>query len=98
MENAIRAKAQEVGRATGISPGDLITRFHYQRLLARVFQEDGWMLKGGQSLLVRYPGQARASRDADLFHRAADDIQAAIAALERATAVDLDDYFHFSVT
>jgi hypothetical protein len=98
MENAIRGKAQQVGRAAGISPGDLMTRFHYQRLLAQVFQEDGWMLKGGQSLLVRYPGQARASRDADLFHQAADDIHAAITALERAAAVDLDDYFHFSVT
>lgn len=97
MESAIRAKAQQVAKATGISPGDLVTRFHYQRLLARVFQEDGWMLKGGQSLLVRYPGRARASRDADLFHRQSDDIHAAIAALGRATAVDLGDFFRFSM-
>ena len=66
MEKAIRSKAQQVSLKTGISTGDLVMRFHYQRLLARVFQDDGWMLKGGQALLVRFPEQARASRDADL--------------------------------
>jgi hypothetical protein len=97
MENAINSKARDAAKTTGISPGDLVMRFHYQRLLARIFQQDGWMLKGGQSLLVRYPGRARASRDADLFLEKADDIEAAIAALAAAVAVDLDDYFRFTV-
>jgi hypothetical protein len=98
MENAISAKARSAGRETGVNPGDLVTRFYFQRLLARVFQEDGWMLKGGQSLLVRYPGHARASRDADLFRPATDDIREAVTALERAAARDLGDYFGFSAT
>jgi len=61
MEKAIRSKAQQVSLKTGVSTGDLVMRFHYQRLLARVFQEEGWMLKGGQALLVRFPEQARAA-------------------------------------
>jgi Nucleotidyl transferase AbiEii toxin, Type IV TA system len=95
MEEAIRAKARLIARELGVTPGDLVVRFYFQRLLARVFQEDGWMLKGGQALLVRYPGQARSSRDADLFRQVTDEITEAVAALERAAGRDLDDYFTF---
>lgn len=98
MENAIRSKARAAGRQMGVNPGDLVSRFYFQRLLARVFQEDGWILKGGQSLLVRYPGAARASRDADLFRPVADDVREAVTALERAVGRDLKDYFGFSIT
>jgi hypothetical protein len=96
LDAAIRAKARQAAQETGASPADLITSFHFQRLLARVFQYDGWMLKGGQSLLVRYPSQARLSRDADLFRADAVSEQDAIDALDRAIAFDLDDYFRFS--
>lgn len=69
MEKAIRSKAREVARETGRSLGDLVREFYFQRLLARIFQNDGWILKGGQALLVRFPKQARASRDVDLFRQ-----------------------------
>ena len=95
MENAIRSKAGLLARELGVTPSDQVMRFYFQRLLARVFQEDGWMLKGGQALLVRYPGQARSSRDADLFRPATEEIAEAVAALERAARRDLDDYFTF---
>jgi Nucleotidyl transferase AbiEii toxin, Type IV TA system len=96
LEAAIRSKAGEVARRTGRSPGDLVTGFHFQRLLARIFLDDGgWMLKGGQSLLMRYPGRARLSRDADLFFTDTDTIDEALEALDRALARDLDDFFRF---
>jgi hypothetical protein len=57
MEKAIRSKAQPVSRETGRTVGDLVLEFYFQRLLARVFQNDGWMLKGGQALLVRFPSR-----------------------------------------
>jgi len=96
LESAIRSKAGEVAKRTGRSPGDLVTGFYFQRLLARVFLDDGaWMLKGGQSLLMRYPGRARLSRDVDLFLPDTDDIAEALAALDRALARDLGDFFRF---
>lgn len=97
MEKAIRSKAQQVSLKTGISTGDLVMRFHYQRLLARVFQDDGWMLKGGQALLVRFPEQARASRDADLFRPGVESLEEALAALKSAIERNLGDYFRFSI-
>lgn len=96
LESAINAKARQIARTTGRSPSDLVLAFQFQRLLARVFLNgDGWMLKGGQSLLMRYPGLARLSGDADLFRQDAGTIEEALVALDRALAVDLDDYFHF---
>jgi hypothetical protein len=97
MEKAIRSKAQQVSRETGRTVGDLVLEFYFQRLLARVFQNDGWMLKGGQALLVRFPRQARASRDADLFRPGVDDINEALEELREAVALDLRDYFRFVV-
>jgi len=97
MEAAIRSKARQVARQSGRGPGDLVLEFYFQRLLARVFQSDGWMLKGGQALLVRFPQQARASRDADLFRPGADDIAEALEELREAAALDLNDYFRFEV-
>ncbi|TQJ92965.1 nucleotidyl transferase AbiEii/AbiGii toxin family protein [Streptomyces sp. SLBN-31] len=42
--------------------------FYFNRLAARVFtlDPDGWLIKGGQALLVRYRGAARLSGDIDL--------------------------------
>jgi Nucleotidyl transferase AbiEii toxin, Type IV TA system len=97
MEKAIRSKAREVARETGRAVGDLVLEFYFQRLLARIFQNDGWMLKGGQALLVRFPQQARASRDADLFRPGVDDINEALEELRGAAALDLNDYFRFVV-
>jgi Nucleotidyl transferase AbiEii toxin, Type IV TA system len=84
MEKAIRSKAREVARETSRAVGDLVLEFYFQRLLARIFQNDGWMLKGGQALLVRFPQQARASRDADLFRPGVDDINEALEELRGA--------------
>ncbi|MGW9454222.1 nucleotidyl transferase AbiEii/AbiGii toxin family protein [Streptomyces sp. NPDC055632] len=70
--------------------------FYFQRLTARVFtaEPDGWLLKGGQALLVRYPGNARLSRDIDL-QRLSGTVQEALDALLAAVAIDLGDHLRF---
>ncbi|MGH8882155.1 MAG: nucleotidyl transferase AbiEii/AbiGii toxin family protein, partial [Stackebrandtia sp.] len=57
---------------------------------------DGWLLKGGQALLVRYP-DARHSRDIDLCGTTTTSLDEAVAALERAAALDLQDHLRFSL-
>lgn len=96
MEMALKSRARGVAKPMGISTEDLLRRFHFQRLLARVFTEDGWLLKGGQALLVRYGGQARYSRDIDLFRPGVDDLTEAVEALRRAARLDLGDFFTFT--
>ncbi|WP_245633945.1 nucleotidyl transferase AbiEii/AbiGii toxin family protein [Amycolatopsis jejuensis] len=63
--------------------------------MARVFHHDpqGWVLKGGQALLVRWPA-ARYSTDVDLLS-AEDTVDAAVKALKRAAEVQLDDHLSF---
>lgn len=97
LRGSLRNRAQVDAKALGVTAGDLIQQFVFQRLLARVFQQDGWMLKGGQALLVRYPAAARNSRDIDLFYPGQVDLDDAAAALESAATVDLNDHFRFSV-
>ncbi|MBR7830651.1 nucleotidyl transferase AbiEii/AbiGii toxin family protein [Actinospica sp. MGRD01-02] len=97
LDAAISAKAKQVAAAAGTSPGDLVTAFHLQRLMARVFfQGEGWMLKGGQSLLVRFPHAARLSRDVDLFRPDTDDLEQAVEEFGLAVSREIDDYFRFT--
>ncbi|PZS07256.1 MAG: nucleotidyl transferase AbiEii/AbiGii toxin family protein [Acidimicrobiales bacterium] len=98
LEAALKSRAQGVARRLGINTQDVTRHFYFQRLLARVFQEPGWMLKGGQALLVRYPGEARYSRDIDLIRPGLDDLNEAVNTLRCAAHRDLGDYFAFVET
>lgn len=89
-------RARADSKESGVSVGELIQRFVFQRLLARVFQQDGWLLKGGQALLVRYPAAARNSSDIDLLHSGRSDLEEAAQALEDAARLDLGDFFRFT--
>lgn len=93
---ALRSRAKVDAKERGVQSAHLIDQFVFQRFLARVFQSDGWMLKGGQALLIRYPTQARNSRDIDLFRPGVEDTNEALAALEAAAAIDLGDFFTFT--
>jgi len=75
---------------------ELERQYHFHRFLARVAAHDqaGWVLKGGQALLVRYR-HGRASRDIDLYNSQAHTLDQAVDALRSAAAVDLGDYFQF---
>ncbi|MGW6973767.1 nucleotidyl transferase AbiEii/AbiGii toxin family protein [Streptomyces sp. NPDC054952] len=82
---------QDGGTVQGVMRG-----FFFQRLTARVFTAEpgGWLLKGGQALLVRYPALARLSKDIDLqrLHGTTDE---ALDALLAGAAVDLGDHLRF---
>lgn len=82
---------QEGGTVDAIMRG-----FFFQRLTARIFTADpaGWLLKGGQALLVRYPSGARLSKDIDLQHLGGSTDEA-LQALLAAAAIDLDDHLKF---
>ncbi|WP_204763188.1 nucleotidyl transferase AbiEii/AbiGii toxin family protein [Lentzea nigeriaca] len=83
-------------RCSGTSPGDLLNRFYFERLLARVFHHDpdGWLLKGGQAMLVRYR-DVRHSRDIDLCRPGAADLNEAVEAIRSAAALDLGDFVRY---
>ncbi|ASR39129.1 hypothetical protein BAY61_09470 [Prauserella marina] len=95
LHSALASRARAKSRATGVPQTELINRFYLSRLMARVFTHDpaGWLLKGGQALLVRWP-DARHSRDIDLF-RTGTDLGSAVETLREAAAIDLGDHFRF---
>jgi hypothetical protein len=81
--SSLNARAANASKATGIPTRELLERYFHQRLLARVFHADdaGWVLKGGQALLVRWP-KARYSTDVDLLRTGEDStIDEAVTAL-----------------
>jgi hypothetical protein len=75
---------------------DLQRQFAYDRLLARIFlsEPDDWVLKGATALLARLRGRARHTIDVDLYRPVAG-LDEAEAALRRAAASDLGDFFRF---
>ena len=95
--SSLRARATNTSKTTGIPTRELLERYYHRRLLARVFHTDGegWVLKGGQALLVRWP-KARYSTDVDLLHTVEEaTIDDAVAALITAVSTELDDYLRF---
>ncbi|NEC48366.1 nucleotidyl transferase AbiEii/AbiGii toxin family protein [Actinospica acidiphila] len=81
-----------------MSVSDLMKIFYFNRLAARVFikEPDGWLIKGGQALLVRYRGAARLSQDIDL--QCAEPERTAEEARELiidAASLDLGDYLRY---
>lgn len=94
--SAISDRARVEARARGGLPNDLVVQFYLGRLLERVFRHSpgGWLLKGGQALLVRWP-EARHSRDIDLAVRGNGGLDEAVTQLRAAAALDLDDFLRF---
>jgi hypothetical protein len=99
FDKALTARAKNAARNLGLPVTHVRRMYAFDRLAARVFRADprGWILKGGQALLVRYEGQARLSRDIDLQRADSDDLNGARAALRQAAKMDLGDYFTFSL-
>lgn len=94
LNHRIRNEAE----ALGVPPIRLRNRLAFQRILARLAQQRGWVLKGGFSLEVRLGLLARATKDLDIERMAgvstAVDLQDA---LDEALSVDLGDSFTFQV-
>jgi hypothetical protein len=76
----------------------LLRQFAYDRLLCRVFITDSerWVLKGATAMLARLEGKARHTLDVDLY-RCDGSLADAERALREAAAVDLGDYFRFTL-
>lgn len=95
---ALKQAAVNMSKKTGMSIPDLMKIFYFNRLAARVFtkEPDGWLIKGGQALLVRYRGAARLSQDIDLQStdpdRSADEARQLVV---EAASLDLDDYLRY---
>ena len=98
LRAALTDRARKQAAATGARPDDLIRRFYFARLMARVFHADphGWLLKGGQALLVRW-NKARHSKDIDLCRPDERELAAAADALVGAVVADLGDHLRFAL-
>lgn len=100
---ALKARCVEINaRDPRMGVDELQRQFAYDRVLARCFiGEDAplWVLKGAGALLARLEGQARHSRDIDLyFAERSADTDHAVQALATALDRDLADHFRFEVT
>ncbi|MBD9730353.1 nucleotidyl transferase AbiEii/AbiGii toxin family protein [Streptomyces sp. H28] len=81
-----------------MSVPDLLKIFYFNRLTARVFtaEPDGWLIKGGQALLVRYQGAARLSQDIDLQNTQPDcSAEEARQLIIEAASTDLNDHLRY---
>jgi hypothetical protein len=76
--------------------GELVAKFYYGRFLRRVFQGNGWVLKGGNAMLAR-AADARHTNDIDLLLQDSD-IDGAVEELRRLAEVDVDgDEIRFQI-
>lgn len=98
LRQALADRLRPLAKDSGVELAALQRQFAYDRLLCRVFRTDPqrWVLKGATAMLARMQGQARHTLDIDLYSRAGD-LDEAEQALRRAAAIDLDDFFHFTL-
>ena len=74
-------------------------QFAYDRLLTRIYtgpDAKRWILKGATAILARLAGDARHTRDIDLY-RQDEDLLAAENSLRAAAATDAGDFFRFTL-
>lgn len=90
-KSSVTSHARRESQRTGTPTTELVELHYHRRLLARVFTADGdsWLLKGGQSMLVRWPS-SRHSTDIDLVSRE-NTLAKAIESLIEAAKADLGD-------
>lgn len=98
MRNAITDRLRPLARDRGVELSNLQRQFAYDRLLSRVFsaEPDRWVLKGATAMLARLGTDARHTRDIDLLSRTGD-LDESERALRGAAALDLGDYFTFTL-
>src|SRR5436309_1694334 len=102
---ALEARLNEKSRRDGVDLQRLRRQVAFDRLLARMFDpsqpvRDGWVLKGGYALEMRFH-MARSTRDLDLTVRSAQgrtgDSTSLRERLQLAVSIDLPDFFAFIV-
>ena len=101
LRQAINARLRVlVGDNLQLQLTDLQRQFAYDRFLTRVFlgpDRERWVLKGAAALLARLHSRARHTLDLDLY-REQSGLEEAEAALRAAAALDLGDFFRFSLS
>lgn len=97
LRAALEQRLNDRSRREGIVLGRLRKQVAFGRLLARLVQAapNRWILKGALALDFRLGQAARATKDMDLGR--IDDADGATEDLQAAAALDLGDFFIFSV-
>lgn len=105
FRTALEARLNERARRDGVDLHRLRRQVAFDRLLARMFDpskpvRDGWVLKGGYALEMRFH-MARSTKDLDLTVRTAQgragDSSSLRERLQLAASIDLPDFFTFIV-
>lgn len=98
LRQALTDRLRPLAEEGGAELSALLRQFAYDRLLCRVFstESEHWVLKGATAMLARLEGQARHTLDVDLYRRNGS-LADAERALREAAAVDLGDYFRFTL-
>jgi hypothetical protein len=99
LRHAVTDRLRPLARERGTQLSSLQRQFAYDRLLSRIFsaEPERWVLKGATAMLARLGGRARHTRDIDLLSRTGS-LDEAEHALRAAAAVDLGDYFSFTLS
>ena len=94
---ALEARIRQIAKSDNVSTVRLRKLIAADRLMARmlVVERDGWIMKGGMALDLRYGDRARMTKDLDLVR--ADSSEAGFEVLLEAADNNLDDYFSFAV-
>lgn len=92
---ALEMAVKDAAKKSPMDTNRAISDFYFHRFLCRVFSNDknGFVLKGGQSMLARTV-DARHTRDIDLLSKDTDP-QVAINELRKLASIDLDDFVRF---
>jgi hypothetical protein len=105
FRTALEARLNERARRDGVDLHRLRRQVAFDRLLARMFDpsqpvRDGWVLKGGYALEMRFH-MARSTKDLDLTVRSAQgglgDSTSLRERLQLAASIELPDFFRFIV-
>jgi hypothetical protein len=105
FRTALEARLNERARRDGVDLHRLRRQVAFDRLLARMFDQsqparDGWVLKGGYALEMRFH-MARSTKDLDLTVRSAQgregDATSLRERLQLAASINLPDFFTFIV-
>jgi predicted nucleotidyltransferase component of viral defense system len=105
FRTALEARLNERARREGVDLGRLRRQVSFDRLLARMFDashaiHDGWILKGGYALEMRFL-RARSTKDLDLTVRRREGAVESTASLRErllvAASVELPDFFVFEI-
>ncbi|MEY9214979.1 nucleotidyl transferase AbiEii/AbiGii toxin family protein [Thermobifida halotolerans] len=92
----LNEKVQEHARRRGTSPRSELHQWVLQRVMVRLFdtQPDDWVVKGGQTLLARWP-DARSTGDVDLVSAEETTSDTLVNRYNHALSRDYGDYLTF---